>query len=124
MITVKNICDRIEKLVSTVRIPFPSIPAVLLACSVIQRNGLSAMMMASEIIQRYPEAGAYSGPLPDGSQNVMEALEAIRCETIVNHIKNDAKVEAVIAPGGIKIINADGSVGVNADFVKAEGIVV
>lgn len=121
MISAKNICDKIEKLISMARIPFPSIPAVLLACSVVKRPGLSAMLMASEIIRRYPEAGAYSGPLPDGSQNVSEALEVIRCETIVDMIKKDAKVEAVIAPGGIQIQTSDGMAGTNINFVKAEG---
>ena len=122
MISVQEICNRIEKLISTVRIPLPSVPAILIACSVIQRPGLSAMMMASEIIRRQAEAGAYFGKLPDGSDNIMEAMERIRCEVIVNAIKNDLKIETSINPGSIIIQNADGSSGSNVGFVKAEGI--
>ena len=122
MISVQEICNRIEKLISTVRIPLPSVPAILIACSVIQRPGLSAMMMASDIIRRQAEAGAYFGKLPDGSDNIMEAMERIRCEVIVNAIKNDLKIETSITPGSIIIQNADGSSGSNVGFVKAEGI--
>ena len=122
MISVHEITKRIENLISTVRIPLPSIPAILIACSVIKRPGLSAMMMASEIIRRQPEAGAYFGKLSDGSDNIMEAMERIRCEVITNAIKNDLKIETSIMPGSIIIQNADGSTGMNVGFVKAEGI--
>ena len=123
MISVQQICERIEKLISTVRIPLPSVPAILIACSVIQRPGLSAMMMASEIIRRQAEAGAYFGKLPDGSDNIMEAMERIRCETIVNAIKNDLKIETSISPGSIIISAPNGAtIGTNTGFVKAEGI--
>ena len=118
MINVEEICKRIDGLISKVRIPLPSIPSVLIACSVINRPGLSAMLMASEIIRRQPEAGAYFGPMPDGSKNVSEAMERIRCEVIVNAIKSDAKVEASIPPGGI--ITAYGP---NLNCVKVEGII-
>lgn len=122
MIDVKTICEKINRLISTVRIPLPSIPAILISCSVINRPGLSSMMMASEIIRRQAEAGAPFGPLPDGSSNVMEAMERIRCETIVNMIKRDLKIETSIMPGSIIIQNADGSAGTNIGFVKAEGL--
>lgn len=122
MLSVQTICEKIEKLISTVRVPLPSVPAVLIACSVIKRPGLSAMMLASEIIRRQPEAGAPYGPLADGSSNIMEAMERIRCETIVKAIKNDLKIETSIMPGSIIIQNADGSVGTNIGFIKTEGI--
>ena len=122
MLSVQTICERIEKLISTVRIPLPSIPAALIACSVINRPGLSSMMMASEIIRRQAEAGAPFGKLPDGSDNIMEKMERIRCETIVNAIKNNLKVECAISPGSIIIQNADGSIGTNVGFVKSDGI--
>jgi len=122
MISVKSICEKIEKLISTVRIPAPPVPAILIACSVINRPGLSAMLMASEIIKRQAEAGAPFGNLPDGSANIMEAMERIRCEVIVEAIKRDMKVETAITPGSIIIQNADGTVGSNVSFVKSEGI--
>lgn len=122
MISIQTICEKIENLISTVRVPLPSVPAILIACSVIQRPGLSAMMMASDIIRRQPEAGAPFGSLADGSANIMEAMERIRCETIVNAIKKDLKIETAIMPGSIIIQNADGSVGTNIGFIKTEGI--
>ena len=120
--TVKSICESIGKLIDTIRIPLPSIPAVLIACGAINRPGLSSMMIASEIIRRQTEAGAIPGALPDGSPSVAEAMERIRVEAIVNAIKNDMKVESVLAPGSIVIQNVDGSIGTNTTYVKADGI--
>lgn len=122
MLTVSEICDKIQGFISKIRVPLPSIPSALIACAAINRPGLSAMMMASEIIRRSPEAGAYFGDLPSGAKNVMEAMERIRCEVIVNAIKNDMQISAAIKPGGIIIQNADGSVGTNSNFVDAKGI--
>ena len=119
MISVKEICDKIEALISKVRIPLPPIPAVLIACSAIKRPGLSALFMASKIMRRLSsEAGGYIGNLPDGTKNIMDALILITCETIVDAIKNDMKVETVISPGSIVV----GPEGVNVGFIKSDGI--
>lgn len=122
MINVEKICAGIESLISTIRIPIPEIPAALIACSAINRPGISPMLMASEIIRRQPEAGAPFGPLPSGRPNVAEAMERIRCEVIANAIKRDLKVQTVIKPGDIAIQNVDGTIGTNIGFIKATGI--
>ena len=122
MLTIKDICEKIGNLIDTVRIPLPTIPAALIACGAINRPGLSPMLIASEIIRRQPEAGAYFGNLPDGSKNIMEAMEVIRAEVYCNAIKNDLKIETALFPGSIIIQNADGSTGTNASFGKTEGI--
>ena len=96
MLTIKDICEKIGNLIDTVRIPLPTIPAALIACGAINRPGLSPMLIASEIIRRQPEAGAYFGNLPDGSKNIMEAMEVIRAEVYCNAIKNDLKIETAL----------------------------
>lgn len=121
MISVTALCERIEKLISTVRLPLPSLPAALVARGAICRPGMSPMMMASTIIRRSIEAGVTPGPLASGAQNKMEAMERIRCEVIVNAIKNDMKITTAAAPGTLAVMGPNGP-SVNADYVKMEGI--
>ena len=98
--TIATICEKIEKLISKVRAPMTQIPAILIACSAIQRPGLSPMLISSNIIRRFPEADIFSGPLDDGSQNRTEALVVIIVEEIVKAIKSDLWIQGAIPPGG------------------------
>ena len=97
--TVSSICEKINGLISKVRAPMTQIPAILIACSAIQRPGLSPMLIASNIIRRQSEAGAYFGPLADGSANRMEAMEVIRVEEIVKAIKEDLWIQGAVPAG-------------------------
>lgn len=117
MFTIKLICDKINNLISTARAPLATIPAAILVCSAIKRPGLSAMMIASNIIRRQAEAGIPVGPAADGGANLAEAMERIRVEEIVKAIKMDMKVQIGIPIGGIQFMgtgaNAGGPVVVN-----------
>ena len=59
--TVASICEKLNELITKVRTPMTQIPAILIACSAIQRPGLSPMLIASNIIRRLPEADYYFG---------------------------------------------------------------
>ena len=98
---VYDIFDTVEKMISVVRKPLVQIPTVLAVCGAVNKPGLSPMLIAASIIARRHEAGAYSGPAPDGSQNVDEAMEVIRIEEICEAIKNDLSLQGGIPPGGI-----------------------
>lgn len=99
--TIQDITDSIEKLISVVRKPLVQIPTVLAVCGAVNKPGLSPMLIAASIISRRHEAGAFTGPAPDGSQNVDEAMEVIRVEEICKAIKNDLSLQGGIPPGGI-----------------------
>ena len=123
MATIAELCDKLMKMVSNVRIPHPKIPAALIASGTITRPGLSSMMMASEVISRLPETGAYfPDKLPSGSQNIMNATIALMCDVIVKHIKKNLKVMAVIPPGGVTIGIPNGVQVTNTNFVDVNGI--
>lgn len=130
MKTLDDIYDIILTALNAVRKPLAPISAALIACGTISRPGLSAMMIASNIIRRQSEAGAYFGPLKDGSANISEAMERIRVEEIVNAIKEDMKVEVAIPSGSISIQgtgNAAGTpviqiTGTNINPVHGDGI--
>lgn len=108
---LQQICDGIEKAISYARIPMPYIPATLLVCSAIQRPGLSAMLIVSNIIKRQTEAGAPFGPSADGSANVAEAMERIRVEEMVKALKMDSRVQIGVPIGGIQITGTGTNVG-------------
>lgn len=84
---------RVPKSVQT-----PTPKALILASK--SRQGLSAKMMASRVIQRQAEAGLNVGPLGTGEINPAEVMERIRMEEIVNAISTEMKIELAITPGG------------------------
>ena len=121
MFNLQTICDGIEKAINYCRVPFAYIPASILVCSAVQRPGLSAMLIASNIIRRQVEAGAPSGNAADGSANVAEAMERIRVEEMVKALKMDAGVQIGIPIGGIQV--AVGNLtGVSTNNVHGGGI--
>lgn len=92
------------------------------------REGLSAIDVASKIIERKKEIGIDIGPLPSGSENIDLKMEVIRIEEIINAIKTKMKVEAAFPPG-VPITatggNAGGPIvvqGVTTVAVKVEGV--
>jgi hypothetical protein len=93
------------------------------------RDGLSAIDIASRIIERKKEAGIDIGPLPSGADNVDLMMEVIRIEEIVNALLTKMKVEGAVAPG-IPVTatggNAGGPIvvqGATTQSAKVEGIV-
>lgn len=126
---LEQIVENISKLLNKVRVPVIPIPAVILACSVFKRSGLSALMIASNVIRRQAEFGAPTGVLPDGSPNKMNALIYVMTDEIVKEIQRNCIIESVI-PAGTMVItgmgaNAGGPVAVtctNTAPVKATGL--
>ena len=126
---ILKIVDKITNLLNNIRTPLVPIPPILLLCSVFKRPGGSAMIAAANTIKRQSEFGALTGPLPDGSPNMMNSLIYINtCETFKEITKNGV-VEVVIPPNSIVInsmgANAGGpvaSVGTNTMPIKGTGI--
>jgi hypothetical protein len=71
------------------------------------RPGLNAEVLANSIVSRFKEIGLPSGPLINGTQNVMEAFVVVLCEEIIDAIQNDMRVDIGIFPGGT--VNANGA---------------
>ena len=128
--TIDSICESINRLIETVRKPLTSIPAALIVSGAVRRPGLSPSMIASNIIRRQSEAGAFTGPMKDGSRNVMEAMERVRAEEYINAMKSMAKIEIGIPIGGIQIQATGGNaggpievIGYNINPVHGDGII-
>tara|TARA_R110000824_G_scaffold373665_4_gene564079 strand:+ start:4639 stop:5031 length:393 start_codon:yes stop_codon:yes gene_type:complete len=93
------------------------------------REGLSAIDIASKIINRKKQAGIPIGPLPSGAQNLDLIMETIRVEEIVNALLTKAKIEVAVAPGTNLTAsggNAGGPIvvqGMTTSIAKSEGII-
>ena len=92
-------------------------------------HSLSAIDIASKIIERKKEIGIGIGPLSSGAKNVDLRMEVIRIEEIINALTTESVIEIEIPPG-IKVTasgaNAGGPiqvVGATIDLVKAKGII-
>jgi len=79
--------------------PQPPIPPEIIYIGATQRDGLSAIRTAANIISRQQEAGAPVGKLKDGSDNVAEKMERIRIEEIFNALQTEGRVDIAIPPG-------------------------
>lgn len=115
---LNTLLNTIKNTINSTKLPATNIPPILLVLGGKFRPGMSAKLIASNIISRQSEAGAPFGPNTDGSANIAEAMEVIRIEEIINALKYDSNIQVVIPPGEIKIIG-----GTNPDIVNGYGII-
>lgn len=127
--TIESICDKLNNLINKVRQPITQIPAILIACSAIKRPGLSPMLIAANIIRRLNEAGVYTGPLRDGSQNRTEGMIVLIVEEMVKAIKEDLWIQGAIPAGAATMVGTAATAGgpapvtvTNAAPIKVVGI--
>lgn len=98
---IESIANGINKALKSVRPALPAIPTLLLICELKRRPGLSAIALTSAIISRLNEAGITTGVNEDGSENKINKFVRIMCEEMINEIKDNAVVNAVIEPGSV-----------------------
>jgi hypothetical protein len=96
--SAKSVISALLNLFKVPPIPAPPV-SKRTALSSVLRPGLSPSKIASQIIKRQAEAGAFIGDNDDGTQNISEKMELIRVEEIVNALINDTRVTIVNLPG-------------------------
>ena len=103
MMWITQIANFIKNKFNFVRAALPVIPPMLLVCEASRRPGLSAIALATAIIQRLPEAGISVENNPCGEPNkIMKAIR-IGCEEFVNEFKNNSRVSMVLPTGSVTI---------------------
>ena len=129
--SIKQICESITKLFTNALPPFPQLPRILLVCSMITRQGLSAIRSTSNIVKDLNKLGIPTGPMPDGSPNLTVAFAFASTKENFRALKKDASVQVGVQPGSMMITgfgaNAGGPVniqGVNTSPSIAVGAVV
>ena len=63
------------------------------------RPGLSPEILATSIIDRFPEIGIPFKPLVGGAPNIMVKFVQVLCEEIIDSIQNDMRVDVAVDPG-------------------------
>lgn len=101
---IERISDGINKAFDAIRPAFPAIPAILLVCEAAHRPGLSAIALASAIIQRLPEIGIETGLNPDGSPNKKLGEIIVAAEETVDHFKKYGGTKVGVAPGEMQLV--------------------
>ena len=129
--SIKQICESITKLFTNALPPFPQLPRILLVCSMIKRQGLSAIRSTSNIVKDLNKLGIPTGPMPDGSPNLTVAFAFASTKENFRALKKDDSVKVGVQPGSMMITgfgaNAGGPVniqGVNTSPSIAVGAVV
>ena len=129
--SIKQICESITKLFTNALPPFPQLPRILLVCSMIKRQRLSAIRSTSNIVKDLNKLGIPTGPMPDGSPNLTVAFAFASTKENFRALKKDASVQVGVQPGSMMITgfgaNAGGPVniqGVNTSPSIAVGAVV
>lgn len=94
----EEIADFLLFLLNEDRVILPklSIPKILMAKT---RPGLSSEILSSSVISRFPEIGIPTGPLEQGSTNVMEQYTKVIIEEIVDAIQQDMRIDVVTDAG-------------------------
>ena len=97
--SIKNIIEIILGAFKLPTQPVTALPPPLITLGANLRPGLSSKEIASKIISRQSQAGAPVGDIFDSTNNISEAMEAIRAEEIISAILTQSKVDVVIPPG-------------------------
>lgn len=98
---IKTICDSIKNLFNTIRPAAPLFPAIIMACSLAKRPGLSVILSASNIIRKQAEFGAPTEQAPDGQPNMMNALIVEIVDEVYRALREDANIQVSLAPGSV-----------------------
>ena len=109
--TGKEIANGIKNVMAAFVKPVNTIPPLLLLCEIVNRPGLSAISLASSIIQRLQNLGIPTGPNPDGSENLICQSVYAMSQSIVDEIHDHGVVELPLQPGSISITGIGGNAG-------------
>lgn len=101
---VKQICDTIKNVAEKVtRAAFPSIPAIVMLCSLAKRPGLSTIISVINITQSFKKKGIPTEENEDGTPNLNVQMAYAIVDEVYRALREDANVQGAIAPGAINI---------------------
>ena len=104
MIGFDTINKTIESLLKTARKAVPKINGFILACSLMQRPGLSTLVSAANITRELAKLGIPTGKGPDGSDNLIVASVIQLVREFFRAIMEDGVIECAILPGTLTFV--------------------
>lgn len=108
MINASTISRSFETLIESLRRPAQTISGIIMLCAMVKRPGLSCIVSTSNILQDIANKGIPTGPLPDGSKNLMNEMIASQVCEMIRAIKEDANIQMALPPGALTV-NVNGS---------------
>lgn len=74
------------------------------------RPGLDSDSISSEVISKFDKIGIPSGPLENGTPNVMEEYTKVLTEEIVDSIQNDMRIDIAV-DSGMNVLSSGANAG-------------
>ena len=110
MITIDKIASMMQSAMNSIKTPAAILPSTLLYATAIQRTGLSASKIASQIISNNQALGIETGENPDGTPNIVNQYTYNVVKSVVDALKSDAVIHTVIPAGTIlvEVVGANG----------------
>jgi hypothetical protein len=106
--TITDVVDVITSVLDSATMPAEILPPLLLKTTALNRPGLSAYKISSQIIENNKKLGIPTENNPDGSDNMINQYTYNIVKCIVDAIKNDATVQVAI-PMQSLLIQATGA---------------
>lgn len=95
--------DSITKLFDSAKVPANVLPPILLKCVALNRPGLSAYRLASQIIKNNQTIGIPTDAEHDGAPNKVNQFIYNISKCVVDAMKNDAAVQLAIPKNSIMV---------------------
>lgn len=112
MLGIEHITKTFQNLFdSNMRKPAKAIAAIILACSLAKRPGLSVALSTSNIIDELSKQGMPTGPLPDGTPNYMNKVVHTVVKEVYRAIHFDMVIQGAIKPGEMSITTSGANSG-------------
>ena len=106
--TITDAVNKVTNVLESSKTPANILPPLLLKCTALNRPGLSAYKITTQIIQNNKAIGIPTDPNPDGSDNKINQYTYNVVKCIVDAIKYDATVQVAI-PMESLLIQATGA---------------
>ena len=111
MLNIESITNSIKSMIDGLTTPAMKLPGLLILATAIQRPGLSAGKITSNIIENNKKIGLNTGKNPDGSDNIINLYTQNIVSEVLKAIKDDGVVHVCIPPGSINITGTGANAG-------------
>ena len=111
MLNIETITNTIKSMIDGLKSPAMKLPGLLVLVTAIQRPGLSASKITTNIIENNKSLGIATGANPDGSSNIINEFTYNIVSEVLKAIKDDSVVHVSIPPGCITITGTGANAG-------------
>ena len=101
---IKQIVKSIKNLFKNTRSPFPTLPGLLIVCSMCKRPGLSTIQSTANVVTDLSKLGIPTGVMPEGCPNMSVGYTYAQTKEIFRAIKEDASAQLAFMPGSIDFV--------------------